>query len=514
MFPNDPWNYPEQPQAEPAPELTGQNVYAPQEAQPVYAPQEAQPVYTPQETQPVYAPQQAAPQSFVQPFYTPPVEYRQHFHAPKAEEPAPTPPPAYAYPPQPVKKSRGILGKLVAAVLVIALVVGSCFATAAIVDSRWEAQSQHMQLEFREQLEEMQSQINGLTGSSPSPDAYLPGSPLAEAGYLTPGQVYAQNVDAVVMISCEVVYTQFGQTGTGTSTGSGFIISEDGYVVTNHHVVEGANAITIITHTGEEIPAQLVGSDSINDVALLKADAAQLPYVSLGSSSALAVGDQVVAIGNPLGELTSTMTVGYVSGKERAVTTDGVTINMLQTDAAINSGNSGGPLFNMKGQVVGITTAKYSGNSSSGASIEGIGFAIPIDDVMAVVQELREFGYIKTPYMGVTVAEMNADMRILAQAYNMPIGLTVQQVEPDGPALEAGFQVDDIIIALDGKSITSINELSRALRDYEPGDFVTVSVFRAGIRIELEMTLGERPKDLDSTPQIIEPSMPGSGDFD
>jgi serine protease Do len=167
----------------------------------------------------------------------------------------------------------------------------------------------------------------------------------------------------------------------------------------------------------------------------------------------------------------------------------------------------------MKGQVVGITTAKYSGKSSTGASIEGIGFAIPMDDVLPLIRELQENGYIKTPFMGVTVAEMNADMKILAQAYNMPVGLTVQELEPDGPALAAGIQVGDVILALDGKSITSINELSRALRDYKVGDAVTVSVFRAGIRVELTLVLAERPRDLDSTPQMVEPSMPGSGDY-
>ena len=187
-----------------------------------------------------------------------------------------------------------------------------------------------------------------------------------------------------------------GQNGISVSTGSGFIVTKDGYVVTNQHVVDGKGSITVITTDGTEYPAVLVGADEANDVALLKVDALNLRPVTLGSSAELIVGDQVAAIGNPLGTLTSTLTVGYVSAKERDVTTDGFAINMLQTDAAINSGNSGGPLFNMRGEVVGITTAKYSGTSASGASIEGVGFAIPIDDVMDILPDLANYGYVNS----------------------------------------------------------------------------------------------------------------------
>ncbi len=413
------------------------------------------------------------------------------------------------------KKKKTFWKTAIAAVLVLALVAGSCFATAAIVNSSWEKKAQQMSDEYDRQFQNLNQQLQDLQQQITSGGNSVPGSPVASAGGMTPSQVYAKNVDAVVMVHCEIVYSNYGQ--TGTSTGSGFIISENGYVMTNYHVVEGATSVSVSTHDGVSYTATVIGYDDTNDVALLKADATGLPCVSIGSSDDLIVGDQVVAIGNPLGELTSTMTVGYISGKERAVNTDGTVINMIQTDAAINSGNSGGPLFNMNGEVIGITTAKYSGSSSSGASIEGIGFAIPIDDVMGVIDELMEFGYIKTAYMGVTVQEMTTDMKMMAEVYNLPVGLFVASVEADGPSYAAGIQPEDIIIKLADIRITSISDLTRALREYEPGDTTTVTVFRAGAEIQLDITLEEKPQELPNIQeQQTEPDskLPEEGDYD
>ena len=311
-------------------------------------------------------------------------------------------------PPVKPKKERKEGGKawktVLCAVLVAALVAGSCGITAAMVNSRWEKRTDEIvaQVEVqRVQMDDLRRQIAAAAnGHSVS------GTPANGEG-LTPGQVYAKNVASVVLITCEVQSSSFGQSFTGSSSGSGFILTENGYVVTNAHVVDGASSITVTTHAGEELKAKLMGSDATNDVAVLKVEAEGLPAVSVGSSTDLIVGDQVVAIGNPLGELTSTMTVGYVSAKDRDVNTDGTTINMIQTDAAINSGNSGGPLFNMKGEVVGITTAKYSGSSASGASIESIGFAIPIDDVIGMLNDLKDYGYVTGAYLGVMVSDMD-----------------------------------------------------------------------------------------------------------
>jgi serine protease Do len=204
------------------------------------------------------------------------------------------------------------------------------------------------------------------------------------------------------------------------------------------------------------------------------------------------VGDQVVAIGNPLGELTSTLTVGYVSAKERDVTTDGKTINMIQTDAAINSGNSGGPLFNSKGEVVGITTAKYSGNSSSGASIEGIGFAIPIDDVMPLVDDFINYGYINSAYLGVMVSEMDA---ATANYYGLPVGAYVQEVTPGNCAEAAGVKAKDIIVAVGDYDVKNVSDLTKVLRKFKAGDETTITVFRSGQKLTLPITLDEKPRE-------------------
>jgi serine protease Do len=307
---------------------------------------------------------------------------------------------------------------------------------------------------------------------------------------LTAAQVYAKNARSVVLIKATVVTDLYGQTATGHSTGSGFILSENGYVVTNFHVVEGASTVDVVLVDGTTYRAGLVGYDSTNDLAVLKVEATGLSAVTLGSSNALVVGDQVVAIGNPLGELTATLTVGYVSAKERTINTDGTVINMIQTDAAINSGNSGGPLFNMRGEVVGITTAKYSGASSSGATIEGIGFAIPMDDVLDELEDLLRYGYIKSAYLGVLVQNMDASV---AGIYGLPVGAYVVGVEEGYCAQKAGIREKDIITAVNDTTITTITDLTRALRGYEPGDKVTVTVYRAGQILELPVKLDERP---------------------
>ena len=323
--------------------------------------------------------------------------------------------------------------------------------------------------------------------------------------------VYENNAKSVVAVSSTFRSTVYGQTREGTSSGSGFIISDDGYVVTNRHVVEGATDVTVTLSTGDEYTAKVIGSDSLNDVALLKVEATGLPAVKLGSSDKLAIGDMVCAIGNPLGSLTATLTVGYVSGKDRQVTTDNSTINMIQTDAAINSGNSGGPLFNMYGEVVGITSAKYSGTTSSGASIEGISFAIPIDDVMSIIDDLQEYGYVTGAYLGVTVTDTDA---AAAKLYGMPTGAYVNSVEDGGAADRAGVQPKDIIIGLGDTDISNRTELTRVLRRFKAGDTTTITVIRSGERMTMDITLDEKPRDTQSSSSTVEPTQPQNGDYD
>ena len=422
----------------------------------------------------------------------------------------------YQYQPQPKppKKEKAhhaghsVWGRVLAAVLVVALVAGGCFITAFSVNSAWEKRSSADMAQMNEKISALEKQISEAAKSSGNS---VSGSPVATSDGMTPGQVYAQNVDSVVTISCTIQSRVYGQVAKGASSGSGFILTSDGYVVTNYHVVEGATAITVITHDGTEYSATVKGTDSNNDVAVLKVEAQELPPVTLGSSDDLVIGDMVVAIGNPLGTLSATQTVGYVSGKNREVTTDNTVINMIQTDAVINPGNSGGPLFNMRGEVVGITTAKYSGTTSSGASIEGIGFAIPIDDVLGIIGDLQNLGYVTGAYLGVTVQDVDSDS---VSKYGLPTGALVVSVTDGGAADRAGIQPKDIITGIADTKVTSVNTLTRALRSFKAGDTTTVTVVRGGQTLSLTITLDERPRDLDSSSSQTDPSMPQEGDYD
>lgn len=403
-------------------------------------------------------------------------------------------------------KHRFGLRKAVSAVLALALVVGSCGLTYAAVNNKWEDKMQ----EATASISSMQQQLGAL-GNSGSVSATNVTYAVSPEGAQTPRMVYENNAKSVVAVSSTIRSTVYGQTREGTSSGSGFIISDDGYVVTNRHVVEGATDVTVTLSTGDEYTAKVIGSDSLNDVALLKVEATGLPAVKLGSSDKLAIGDMVCAIGNPLGSLTATLTVGYVSGKDRQVTTDNSTINMIQTDAAINSGNSGGPLFNMYGEVVGITSAKYSGTTSSGASIEGISFAIPIDDVMSIIDDLQEYGYVTGAYLGVTVTDTDA---AAAKLYGMPTGAYVNSVEDGGAADRAGVQPKDIIIGLGDTDISNRTELTRVLRHFKAGDTTTITVIRSGERMTMDITLDEKPRDTQSSSSTVEPTQPQNGDYD
>ena len=414
------------------------------------------------------------------------------------------------------KRRRSGLGKkLLAGAAALAVVIGSCAVTAGMVNSRWEDKTAQMEADFQSQLAQVQATVQAQIASSGISGISVSGTGTTDG--LTPTQVYAQNVNSVVAISNYAASTDRWGNSSGTylaGTGSGFIISEDGYVMTNCHVVDGAQKLTVTTHIGEEYEATLIGSDEVNDVALLKVETEALDPVEIGSSDDLLVGDMVIAIGNPLGELTATATVGYVSGKDRSVSTDGTIINMLQTDAAINSGNSGGPLFNMKGQVIGITTAKYSGSTTSGATIEGIGFAIPIDDVMGMIEDFKSYGYLRNQaYLGVTVMDMDSST---ASMYSLPVGSYVQTVVEGGSADKAGVQPQDIIIAIGEYTVDGNATLTTTLRRFSAGDTTTITVYRAGAEVVLPITFDERPQNVsvESTEPLEEGEMPDTGSFE
>lgn len=306
---------------------------------------------------------------------------------------------------------------------------------------------------------------------------------------MTAEEVYATWVSSTVGISTEIVTANvFGQT-VSAAAGSGFVISSDGYIVTNYHVIDGASTIKVTFYDGSVYDAKLVGGEQTNDVAVLKIEATGLTPVIIGDSDAANVGQSVTAIGNPLGELTFSQTAGIISAKDRTVTmSDGTKLNMLQTDCTINSGNSGGPLFNSYGEVIGITSAKYSNNGSSSATIEGIGFAIPINDVVNIIQDLIEHGYVTgKPNVGILLDDVDA----AAQRYGIPAGSEVMAVLEGSCAEKGGLQVGDIVTAVDETTVQSTAELQSAVKNYRSGDTVTFTVYRNGETIRLLLTLDE-----------------------
>ncbi len=329
---------------------------------------------------------------------------------------------------------------------------------------------------------------------------------------MTDAEVYAANVNSVVSINVTGTsgYNIFGQPVQSASSGSGFILTTDGYIVTNYHVVADAQAIQVTLYSGAEYEAQYVGGDEDYDIAVLKIDATDLQAVTLGDSDELNVGDHVLAIGNPLGELTFSMSGGMVSSVNRTINVDGTPFNMIQTDTSINPGNSGGPLLNSYGEVVGIVSAKYSSTGSSGESVEGLGFAIPINDVSSMIQDIMTNGYVTNrAYLGATIGTLNASM---AQQYRYDIteGAFVYSVEEGGPADQAGLQLGDVITAIDGTEITSLDDLTAAKKNYVTGDTSTLTVYRQGETITVELTWGETPAETAST-QTEQSSQDNSG---
>lgn len=300
---------------------------------------------------------------------------------------------------------------------------------------------------------------------------------------LSAAEVYASNLGSVVGISGNVTTNIWGQTVSNAVSGSGFVISADGYILTNYHVVNGVSNITVFFADGTSYDAALTGGEEDNDIAVLKIEATDLTPVVLGDSDSTTVGENVYAIGNPLGELTFTLTGGLISAKDRSVTSsDGTVINMIQTDTAINSGNSGGPLFDRYGQAVGIVSAKLSGSNSSSASVEGLGFAIPINDVKEMVSSIIQNGYVTgKPNLGILMGNENT----------FATGCQVLAVLEDSCAAQSGLQAGDMIIEWNGTKITSASELGNAIKGNKARETVKVSVVRDGQTIVLEVTLDE-----------------------
>ena len=314
---------------------------------------------------------------------------------------------------------------------------------------------------------------------------------------MEPAEVYASVVNSAVSINCSATSTNiFGQQTQTASSGSGFIITEDGYVVTNYHVVSGASSVEVTLYNGDTYDATVIGGDSDYDVAVLKINASGLQPVTLGESADVNVGDSVLAIGNPLGELTFSMSQGIVSSCDRAINVDGTPFNMIQVDCSINPGNSGGPLVNLYGEVVGIVSAKYSTYSST--TVEGLGFAIPISDVRSIITDIMENGAVTDKaYMAITAGTMNEQM---AAQFNIDVteGVFVYSVVEGGAGDKAGLRLGDVITKMNDKTLTSRQDLSAAMKGYRAGDTVTLTVYRGGQYIEVELTFDTQPQTTGS----------------
>ena len=285
--------------------------------------------------------------------------------------------------------------------------------------------------------------------------------------------------------------TFFGQTGDQTVSGSGFFISDEGYILTNNHVVEGTKEVSIILSDGREEKAALVGTDPYSDIAILKTEGAVPSVAVLGNSDLLNSGESVIAIGSPLVDFKNTVTVGVVSGTGRSIDTgQGYQVEgLIQTDAAINQGNSGGPLVNLAGEVIGVNNMIVRG-SASGAVAEGLGFAIPVNTAQAVANQIVAQGYFSRPFMGISYQAISPD---IAANYNLPVqwGAYVTKVAADSPASKAGLQADDIIISLNNVKMDETHNYLNVLYTYKPGDQVTLGVMRDGKAITIQITLGE-----------------------
>ena len=312
---------------------------------------------------------------------------------------------------------------------------------------------------------------------------------------MTDAEVYAAKVNSVVSIN--VTGTSgtnfFGQPVQTASAGSGFVLTKDGYIVTNYHVVKDADTVKVTMYNGDEYDAKYVGGDEDYDIAVIKVEAADLQPVTLGNSDNLNVGDHVLAVGNPLGELTFSMSGGMVSCVNRAINVDGTPFNMIQTDASINPGNSGGPLFNQYGEVVGIVSAKYSSYSSE--SVEGLGFAIPINDVIAMIQDIMTNGYVTNkPYLGITGGTMTSQMAAQYR-YDVTEGVFVYSVEEGSAAAQAGLKMGDVILKVDDTEIESMEDLTAVKKQYSAGDTVSLTIYREGQETTVELTWGSVPPE-------------------
>lgn len=324
----------------------------------------------------------------------------------------------------------------------------------------------------------------------------VPEETTAAQAVLSKGEIYSSAVDSIFAIKSS--YKKYTQTWLGTytenvtETGTGFAVTDNGYIVTNNHVVENAETLTVTDYNGKEYTAKTVGTVPENDFAVIKINADTVPVV-IGYSSSLRVGDDIMVIGNALGELSYTFTDGIVSHLSRDISVgNDLVINMFQTNAAINNGNSGGPVYNMDGEVIGIASAKLASES-----VEGLGFCIPIDNVRDMMADIILFGYVTgRPLMGVTLQTVTSSM---ASRYSIPTGCYIVALDTDSPCYKAGIRSSDVITKIGGKAVKDCDDVKDILSKKSAGDTITVECFRDGTTEAYSVVLGEKKNEKPRT---------------
>ena len=424
-------------------------------------------------------------------------DYEDAHYEPAGETTVPpryyTPPEKHTKEPRQKKRHGSRIAGAICAVFAAALLGG--FAGSALTAEKLNGRIEALESSLSG-YEQAMAQNSARTVSSTNTPRSSVNNLISDAPTLmNPAEIYDQALQQVVGIRTEVTMTNFfGMTSSGAVSGSGFIISDDGYILTNYHVVENAHDadldIEVMTYDGTEYNAKIVGVEPNNDVAVLKIDATGLSAALLGNSDDLRVGDAIYAVGNPLGELEFSMSTGHVSALDRVINTqESESLNMFQVDAAVNEGNSGGPVYNAMGEVVGIVTAKYSSNG-----VEGLGFAIPVNDIKTIADDLINIGYVSgKAYMGVSFDSRYNSM--YSQYYGMPLGAYVGEVTSGTAADRAGLKAGDIITAIGDYTIEGYNDVKGALRRFSAGETAVLTVYRAGDEIHLNITFDEAKPD-------------------
>ena len=407
-----------------------------------------------------------------------------------------TPEPGAPAPEPQRKQKRGKAGKTVALVLCSALLCGAMgFGGGMLASSLSDTQTSSSGVTVQQATANSESSA-GATQLSNTTSAQL-----------SIEEIAAKAADSVVEITTESVTTgEFLQQSITQGAGSGVIISTDGYILTNYHVIVGASTITVTLRNGNSYPATLVGVDDNLDVALLKIEETNLSPATFGDSSSLKVGETAVAIGNPLGQLGGTVTHGIISALDRDITIDGKTKKLLQTNAAINPGNSGGGLFNDKGQLIGLVVAK-----SSGEEIEGLGFAIPINDVVNILDDLKQYGYVKGRIsLGVSLLDISSQQMALMYRVGQT-GCYIYSTVDGSAAAKAGLRSGDCITAINGTEVSTSEDVNTILDTCSVGDTIQMTILRNGESATVSVTLQEYvPSEISNTSTTVT-SNSGSG---